>query len=461
MIIASMDDESKIGVLVADQSQQILSVNAAFSHITGFTTEDILSNPLSVLLQRLSGRTDGIHSHTVSLRDQTGQETHMAVIVQTNTHKKLDAKIRHLAFHDQLTDLPNRVCLHDCVDEIFNTARANGQLAAVMFLDLDRFKSINDTLGHAAGDLLLMEMAKRIQSCLGEEDRVARMGGDEFICVVSGLTNHSEAKQIAQKIIDRLAEPFLFQEQELFVTTSIGISLYPYHGNDLETLITTADTAMYHAKHEGRNGYRMFTYEMNVMSMEKMLLEQSLRNAIMNNELCLYYQPLFNVQSNQLVGLEALVRWQHPESGLILPAEFIPIAEETDLIVQLGNWILKEACAQNKKWQDDGLPPIKVSVNVSARQFQHPEFIRQVTEVFQQTQLDPKWLELEITETVFIHDVEQTVEKLNQLRKLGVSIAVDDFGAGYSSLIYLRQFPLDVVKIDRTFIRDIAYNTND
>ncbi len=450
------------GILLADREGHAISIGPAFCRIAGLRLEDIENSTLPEIIARISICTPDVQHRTVQMQGTDGGENYTAFIVQeAGGDRQLDAQIRHLAFHDPLTDLPNRRFLRQYMDGILQKSRGTGRQSAILFLDLDRFKSINDTLGHAAGDQLLKDASERIRSCLRRGDRVARVGGDEFICVIPEMNDEHEAVETAGRLIEQLSTPFLVFGHELYITTSIGISMFPYHGDDIETLIANADTAMYRAKQEGRNLFRMYAYEMNAMSFEQMLLEQSLRKAIAEDELLLYYQPQVELSSGAVIGLEALVRWQHSEFGLVPPSEFIPIAEETGLIVPLGNWVLKQACIQCRKWQEEGRPPVKVSVNVSARQFQHPEFVADVADNVARTGMRPELLELEITESMFIQDAAATIAKLNELKRMGVRIAVDDFGTGYSSLNYLRQFPLDVLKIDRAFIRDIAHNAHD
>ena len=451
-----------IGVLLADREGRALTADPVFCRLAGLRLGDPAGMRLPDLIARIEAHAPDAQHRTIRMPGESGREAHFALIVrQPEAPDCPEEEIRHLALHDPLTDLPNRRYLHQHLEAILKKSRSTGGQSAILFLDLDRFKAINDTLGHAAGDRLLQEAAKRIRACLRAGDRIARVGGDEFVCVVPDVASERDAADVAARIIEQMSRPFLLSGQEMYITTSIGVSLYPYHGDDFETLIANADTAMYRAKQEGRNEYRIYAYEMNAMSFEKMLLEQSLRKAIAEDELLLYYQPQVEVDSGRVIGLEALVRWQHAEFGLIPPSEFIPIAEETGLIVPLGNWVLKQACMQSKRWQEEGRLPIKVSVNVSARQFQHPEFVSCVAAIVDLTGMRPELLELEITESIFIQDVNATIAKLNELKRMGLRIAVDDFGTGYSSLNYLRQFPLDVLKIDRAFIRDIAHNAHD
>jgi len=325
---------------------------------------------------------------------------------------------------------------------------------------LDRFKNINDTVGHAVGDLLLKAVSERLQSCLGEALVISRQGGDEFTIILQDI-NKVETEKVAQRIIDHMAEPFLIEENEIYISTSIGISMFPSDGNDQETLMKNADTAMYHAKEKGRNNFQFFTAKLNEVISRKMKLEKNLRKALGQKEFEVHYQPKYNIQSGSITGMEALIRWRSPEYGMISPMEFIPLAEESGLIIPLGEWILYTACAQNKKWQDEGNLSIPVAVNLSARQFQHPGFVDTVDEVLRETCLDPKYLELEITESIAMNDVRDVIAKLKSLKNLGIKISIDDFGTGYSSLSYLHKFPIDALKIDKSFINDINNDSDD
>jgi diguanylate cyclase (GGDEF)-like protein len=457
-----VNEETGTGVLLADSSQKVLSIGPEFTRISGLEEAAVYTMRSSEIVRLLQERSDEMSVRTIPLTDKEKvYQLDLIMVRQIGEQRRQDDIIRRLAFQDPLTHLPNRMCLNRCLQSVLTNMRKKDMLAAVLFLDLDRFKAINDTLGHAAGDELLKEAAHRLQNCLRKGDHISRLGGDEFICVLVNLTDQAEAEHLAKKIISRMTDPFLLQGKEFYVTASLGISVYPYHGDEGETLIANADAAMYRAKSEGRNKYKLFSYEMNALSFEKMLLEQSLRKAIQNDELLLHYQPQVDIETGQIIGVEALVRWMHPEFGLIAPSEFIPLAEEIGLICDLGYWIMLSACQQSKAWHESGLPPVVLSVNVSASQFQHHDFLSQVDTVLELSGLEPQWLQLEITESVLVQEVEQTVERLNELKRRGIQIAVDDFGTGYSSLSYLKKFSIDVLKIDRVFIRDIVHNSND
>jgi diguanylate cyclase (GGDEF)-like protein/PAS domain S-box-containing protein len=375
--------------------------------------------------------------------------------------KRAEEIVRHLAYHDALTDLPNRTLFKDRLTQALAQARRKERTVAVLFLDLDHFKVVNDTVGHGEGDRLLRRVAERLTGRLRDGDTVARVGGDEFALVLSEITQVEDAAEIAERILRDFRRPWVLQGQEFLVTTSIGIALYPGDGDDAETLLRNADTAMYRAKESGRDSYQLYTAAMNARIVERLALENNLRRGLERGEFIVYYQPQVDIRSGQVVGVEALVRWQHPKQGLVLPAEFIPVAEETGLIVPLGEWVLRTACVQNKAWQQDGLPPVRVAVNLSARQFQQRGLTDTVAQVLRETGLSPRLLQLEITEGIAVQDVDFTIATLRRLRAMGIQIAIDDFGTGYSSLSYLKRFPIDAVKIDRSFVRDLTVNPND
>ena len=370
-------------------------------------------------------------------------------------------EMEHLAYHDALTGLPNRPLFMDrLIMSVAQASRSNQKLA-VFFLDLDRFKDINDSLGHSTGDGLLKAVAERIHRCIREGDTVARLGGDEFTLLIPRIDHVEDAAKIAQKIIETLKIPFSILDHELFVTTSVGISVYPDDGTDPETLVRNADTAMYRAKDQGRDNYQLYTPAMNARALERLALENMLRKALSHRELVLYYQPVADMKTKNVVGVEALIRWRHPERGLISPAHFIPVAETSGLIIPIGEWVLRTACKQIKLWHKRIDPELTVAVNLSARQFQQPNFTEQIAEVLEETGLAPRYLELEITESSAMQNAENTIYTLRELKALGVRIAMDDFGTGYSSLSYLKRFPIDTLKLDQSFVRDITTDTSD
>jgi diguanylate cyclase (GGDEF)-like protein len=372
-------------------------------------------------------------------------------------HKYLD-EINYMANHDTLTGLPNRYMFNKYLEASLERSKKNNQLLAILFLDLDRFKVINDSMGHAVGDLLIKEVALRLKNCLRNENILARQGGDEFIVLLENITLE-ETKQMAQRIVQSFLTPFEVGEEELFITPSIGISLYPEDGEDVSSLIKNADKAMYLVKNRGKNDYQFSSYESEESVSRKIKLENSLRKAIQNNELFLHYQPQVNLQTGKIKGVEALLRWNHPELGIISPFEFIPIAEETGMIVHIGKWVLQTACKQIKEWQRAGLPIVAVAVNVSPRQLQDVEFINTVQDVLEETKLEPQFLDLEITESL-MQNLKHSLAMLSDLKKIGVKLSIDDFGTGFSSLNVLKSLPIDCIKIDQSFVRDISVDSN-
>ncbi|MFE5323388.1 EAL domain-containing protein [Paenibacillus sp. NPDC056579] len=371
-----------------------------------------------------------------------------------------EEKYNHLAYHDDLTGLPNRRLFYKQINEMFEGAEQNQNSFAILYIDLDRFKMVNDTLGHRNGDILLQEVAERLKNCLETDCMLARMGGDEFTIIVPDASGPEVAVSIADAIIQKFKRSFTIQGHDFHITASIGISLYPSDGQDAETLMIHADTALYKAKETGKNNYMLYVPSMNQSSHEKLALDSSLRRAVEREEWVLHYQPQIDIRTGEVVGVEALIRWLHPEFKMVSPAEFIPLAEETGLIVPIGEWALKQACMQNKKWQDAGYPQVRVAVNLSTAQFMKKNLDQTVAHVLAETGLDPKYLELEITETMTM-DVERSSQILDELSRLGVQISIDDFGTGYSSLNYLKKFSIHRLKIDRSFVRDITSDESD
>lgn len=367
--------------------------------------------------------------------------------------KQTEERIQYLAFHDALTGLPNRRYVEETLDAMIDEARRMGSVVYVMFLDLDRFKLVNDSLGHDYGDLLLKEAAMRLVSGIGNRGVVSRLGGDEFM-VILAETSEQSVLEIADLLNRTIEQPFLINGHELYITTSIGISRYPQDGEDRHGLMKTADTAMYSAKERGKNSYHMYAPDLQQATADKMFIQNELNRALALGEFTLYYQPQVSLKDGSVVGMEALIRWNHPERGVMFPDQFIKVAEETGLIVPIGEWVLREACRQNREWQNLGLPPLRVAVNLSARQFLKKDFTQSVAEILEQSGLEPRYLELEVTESTMI-DVHRASNTLAELKELGVHIAIDDFGTGYSSLSYLKEFPLHRLKIDRSFVRDM------
>lgn len=376
-------------------------------------------------------------------------------IGQFMARKQAEERVRRLAHYDELTGLPNRSMFNQRLNHALAQAQRHDKPLAILFIDLDRFKNINDTLGHEAGDRVLKEVAERLRGCLRESDTVGRLGGDEFVVLVEELPHPVHIAAVAQKILAAVARPFILDAQEFHLTASIGISTYPADGADIHILLKNADISMYRAKEQGKNNYQFYSAQMNVHTIERLTLESNLRRALKHNEFLLHYQPKVDIRSGRITGMEALVRWQQPAKALILPAQFIPLAEETGLIVPIGEWVLKTACAHNKSWQEHGLPPLSVAVNLSARQFAHETLLQDVARALSETRLDPAALELEITESMVMHNPEHAVKLLTKLKAMGIHLSIDDFGTGYSSLNHLKRFPIDSVKIDHSFIQDL------
>ena len=377
---------------------------------------------------------------------------------KSDVQRESERQIQHQANHDALTGLPNRRYFHSLLERCMARAEASQHLIAVLFIDLDRFKPINDTLGHPVGDQLLKVIGERLATCCRDSDIVSRIGGDEFTVILDQLDNVLHIERAAQRIIDTIAQPIYLADKELEVGSSIGIAIYPFDDQDIDELIKHADTAMYHAKESGRNCYRFYSEEMNVEALHRMEMERDLRNALRHQQFEIHYQPRFALPGRQVASVEALLRWRHPERGLVPPGEFIPLAEESGLIGAIGHWVLNEACRQIADLAIVGHEALGLSINVSARQFENHNFIRDVSHALKDTDLAPHRLELELTETMLMHSCEECSITLDALKQTGVRLSLDDFGTGYSSLSYLKQLPLDVLKIDRSFICDVTEN---
>ncbi len=413
-------------------------------------------------ITRADGSIRWVHDRAFPVRDPAGQVYRIAGIAEDVTDRILaEERLKQLAHFDVLTALPNRALYYDRLRQALAQAKRNGWTAGVMFVDMDRFKIVNDTLGHAVGDLLLQQAAGRLLQSVRANDTVGRLGGDEFAVVLSSLADAKDAGLVAQKIIASFNEPFKLQGSEIFVTVSIGITLYPHDDTEQETLIKNADTAMYRAKESGRNGYQFYTPEMNAKAREFLSLESSLRRALDHHQFVLHYQPKADVATGEISGMEALLRWRHPTRGLVPPSEFIPILEETGLIVAVGEWVIETACAQIHNWQRTGLKVVPVAVNLSPRQFVTRDLGARIRRLLEQGKTDPRLIEFELTEGSLMANIEESRRTLAYLKSLGVGIAIDDFGTGYSSLAYLKRFPLDALKIDRSFVRDITTDPDD
>jgi diguanylate cyclase (GGDEF)-like protein/PAS domain S-box-containing protein len=487
---SSAINAAKDMIMITDKAARIEFVNPAFEQETGYSLQEVLGCTPGFLRSGvhdasfykniqsavLEGRAwhgeitnvckDGdlcTEDMTITpVKDESGATAHFIAIKRNITEKKLyEKRLDHLAHHDPLTGLPNRLLFADRLTQKLASARRTKTKLAVMFLDLDRFKNINDTLGHNVGDGLLKEVSKRLTSNLREADTVSRMGGDEFIIILSELETMDDVHSFAGKVLDEFKHSFNVDDREFFVSCSVGISMFPSDGDNVETLVRNADTAMYRAKEQGRNNYQFYTESLNEAALERMVLENSIRRALDRNEFTLHYQPKVDIASGRMLGTEALIRWCSPEHGYVSPSRFIPIAEETGLIIPITEWVLKTACRQNKAWQDAGYPPIDVGVNISAKQFQQGKVIETVMSVLDETGLLPQYLDLEITEGTLMHNLEVATSTLEQLRKMGVHISIDDFGTGYSSLSYLTRFPVNTVKIDQSFVKDIILKPDD
>jgi diguanylate cyclase (GGDEF)-like protein/PAS domain S-box-containing protein len=418
--------------------------------------------PSNCVLLRRDGFEIPIEGSVSRIHDREGHATGAVVVFRdVSAAREMTRQMTHSAQHDVLTDLPNRLLLHDRLTHAIASVRRYRRKLAVLFLDLDSFEHINDSLGHAIGDKLLKTMGERLLAGVRKSDTVSRQGGDEFVVVLSSIGQSEDAALSVTKIISAISAPYSIDQHDLHVSVSVGISIYPDDGVEAEALIQNADNAMYKAKEKGINTYRFFKEEMNVQAVQRQSLEASLRHALERHEFELHYQPKINLQSGQTTGVEALIRWRHPERGLIPPGEFIPVAEGCGLIVPIGRWVLLEACRQARAWRDSGLPGVAVAVNVSAIEFLAKDFLSGVRAALIATGVEPRNLELELTETVLMRDAESTVDTLHALKAMGVQLAVDDFGTGYSSFSYLRRFPLDALKIDQSFVHEITGNPDD
>jgi diguanylate cyclase (GGDEF)-like protein len=418
--------------------------------------------PIGVLLF-MSLEANIFTSELVELLQRLAENVSFALenLERAEENRLAERQIRYLATHDGLTGLPNRVKFNQHLAVTIETARANNSQFAVMFIDLDRFKIINDSLGHAAGDELLIEMANRLRASLTEADVVARLGGDEFVVILGAVSGCDQVSAIARSVMAALSKTLTIGDHECLATASIGISMFPSDGGDETTLMKHADLAMYQAKDEGKNDFRFFARGAKTQSVERLMLETSLRHAMDLNQLAVHYQPKVDMATQQLTGVEALLRWSHPEIGDISPAKFIPLAEETGLIIPIGRWVLRTACLQNVAWQHQGVEPISVAVNLSPRQFLDTSFLATLDEILEESGMRPELLQLEITESMVMLNVERAIELLDAIQSRGVRLAIDDFGTGYSSMSMMKRFPIDTIKIDRSFIRDIPDDCED
>ena len=478
------------GIIFTDEAHRILSINPATTQMTGYEAFELLGQTVYGLITLDEGQTQDAFERDLVLQSswqgeleitrkngdnfpagtrvnrvddpQSGMPAHYVWILADITERKQsEERMRHIAQHDALTGLPNRMALLMRLAQLLPEARRHGWKIAMMFLDLDRFKIINDTLGHQVGDELLREVACRLSAVVRETDFVARLGGDEFVIILPGIQSAADAAVVAGKAIGALSSAIEANGHELHTSPSIGISVFPDDGPDGDTILKNADTAMYHAKAAGRNNFQFFATEMNLITSERLSIEHKLRHAIARNELVLCFQPQFLAGDGEPTGVEALLRWHHPTEGLISPARFIPVAEETGIIVEIGEWVLATACREMKRWIDAGLKPMRIAVNVSARQLRRRDFSETVANALTLSGLPAELLELEITESSVMENPQEAILILERLGRMGVTLAIDDFGTGYSSLAYLKLFPIDHLKIDRSFVADIETDLND
>ncbi|MBF0143343.1 MAG: EAL domain-containing protein [Magnetococcales bacterium] len=489
-LMTKVFEMSHDAVVITDQANRIIDVNTAFTRITRCPREQALGQNPGFLKsgrhddafykqmwrsldregrwqgelwnRRLNGEVYPQWLSIDTIKDPVGRILHsIGIFSDLSTLKSVEARLAHLAYHDPLTGLANRLLFQDRLSREIALARRHASTVAVLLLDLDRFKHANDTFGHNAGDLILVEAARRLQAVIRETDSIARMGGDEFTIILNDVKSFEGTIRAAEKILASFAHPMVVEAQEIFIGASIGIAVYPSDGDDVDTLIKNADAAMYLAKERGRNNVQFFQKGMQEDSGRRLTLESGLRRALERGELLLHYQPKVDLASGNMVGMEALVRWERPGTGLVPPGEFIALAEETGLILPMGAWILETACRQTRRWVDQGHDHLRVAVNLSARQFRSGDLVATVRDILQKTGLPPRNLELEITESMVMQDIERVIATLSEFGAMGLHISMDDFGTGYSSLSYLKRLPIHSLKIDRSFVRDLATDPDD
>ncbi len=489
-LAARVFESSAEGIVITDLNGHILSVNEAFSAITGYPLEEIVGQNPRILKsgkhdpafyrdmwrvilkdghwqgevwnRRKNGEVYPEWMNIGSVKDEHGQISHfVGTFTDITQRKAAEERIHFLAHHDALTGLPNRVLLQDRISQSVAICQHQGGKAGLLLIDLDRFKNINESLNHAFGDQLLQEVAQRLEGCARRVDTVARSGGDEFVVLLTEVRDIAEIAAAANNILITLSQPFTLDGHEINITSSIGISVYPDDGDNAQHLLKNADVAMYRAKDMGRNNYQFYTQDMNARTFETLVLENSLRHALKRDDFVLHYQPQIDIASGVMVGVEALLRMRHPELGLVPPGTFIPIAEETGLIVPIGIWVINEACRQGRLWRDAGLTELRIAVNLSAKQFLQPGLLDIVEKALADSGLPPQQLELELTESILMRDSEVIIDTLRRFKKMGVQLSIDDFGTGFSSLSYLKRFDLDRLKIDQSFVRDITSDPDD
>ena len=483
-------DNMPEGVVVTDTSATILSVNSAFEEATGYSQEETVNQHISMLKsghhdqqfyvdmwEKLlsEGQWQGeiwnrhkdgeIYPEWLTIRalkNERGETTHYAgIFSDINTQHHVQQRLQRLAYYDTLTGLPNRAHFYDQVEQQLARAQTAGSLFGIMFLDFDRFKNINDTLGHSVGDEVLKTIGQRLKQSVRDSDIVARLGGDEFVVLLPELQEPRHAVMVAEKLMASFVDPVTVQGKDLFVTASVGISIYPFDGDDGETLLKNADTAMYHSKELGRNKYHFYTADMSARFRERLDLENGFRRALENNELYLVYQPQIDARNGRIIGIEALARWRHPDFGDVPPSRFISLAEESGMIGRMGEWVLRTACYQAKQWATLSSHPFRLAINLSAHQLLQHGLCETVEKLMEEHTLDPAYLELELTESVLMQNAEATMATLERLSAMGIELSIDDFGTGYSSLSYLKRFTIDKLKIDRSFVKDVPHDAND
>ena len=494
-LASSVFESTNEGIVVTDSQAIIQSINPAFTRITGYGAEEVLGRNMNLIqsgrhdkqfyekfweVLKETGKWQGefwdrrkdgrVYPQWLNINAILGSDgsllNYVGVFSDLTALKESEENLLHLLGHDALTDLPNRHLFKERSSFALKDAQSKKGMVAILLLDLDRFKVINDTMGHDVGDRLLIQVGERLSDVLLSQHRsgagvLGRLGGDEFAVILPKLLQPQDAAHFAKKLLDVLSKPFMAEEMDYFLGASIGISVYPFDGEDVRALMKNADAAMYHAKEQGRNNFQFYRDDLNKSSMARIMMERDLRSAVEKNEFVLFYQPQMALDTGKLVGAEALIRWLHPQRGMVSPGEFIPLAEETGLVVPMGTWALETACRQSKMWWDAGFPPVRVAVNLSGIQFKQPEFIDMVVGIVERSGLDARWLELELTESIAMGDVEDTYSKLKMLSNVHIQLAIDDFGTGFSSLSYLKRFPIDTLKIDQSFVRNCTVDTED
>lgn len=476
---SSIIDNAAEGIITIDNNGSIKYTNNAVEKMFQYNSRELIGKNINMLISEFNYTYSRLVNINIELsgyrKDKSvlpleltiskfgvGEEKFYTLILRDITERKnYEEIIRHHAFYDYLTELPNRFLLKERVEREIDKSKVVNRRFAVLYLDLDRFKFVNDTLGHDSGDKLLQQIAERLKKHIHSTDTIARIGGDEFVILSSKVTCKKDIMEFSSKLLKVVKEPLIIDAHEIYISASIGVAIYPEHGEDNRTLMSNADVAMYEAKRRGKNNFQIYTESLNVKALERLNLENSLRHALEKNEFIVYYQPKVHAKTEKLIGAEALIRWNHSSLGLISPDKFIPLAEETGLIIPIGEWVLRTACAQNKALQDSGFPPLTISVNLSTLQFHLQDLKKVVQEVLKETGLDPQYLELEITESIAMQNVEYTIKTINEIKEMGVKFSIDDFGTGYSSLSKLNSLSVDKLKIDKSFVSEIGGEKND